>query len=441
MSGESIALRANRLWSHGNLLEDVTVAVEAGKISGVFGRARGGERMGDVLPGSMAGKVGLEGLTREDGWTVLQMDEGVTLMPGMIDCHVHLVFPGDGSELHDALKPDDHTLLLRASDNAARALGAGVTTLVDAGAPGDIIFPLARGIESGVARGARVIPAGAPITITGGHCWPMGGQADTKEEVVTRVRAQMRDGAQLIKVMGTGGGTPGTNSYVPVYPREVLEAIVAEARRLDRRTLIHSGATVATRAAVRAGFDVIFHAHFHRSDGSLVYDDSLVEEMLSAGTWVNPTLWVNRVLGEVAEREARDGVRGAAERAETHKKRYDGQRENVARMFEAGVRPLMGSDSGWGHASFEDGLLRELQCASELGMSAESLLDLVTDGAAGFLGRDDLGALKPGAVADVVGVAGSPWREIRDLEAVEFVMSGGAVYAARFPSQTEGEVR
>ncbi len=439
MSEEVITLRAKRLWSEGRRLEDVTGAVEAEKVSGVFGRTPPGGPNGGVLPGSLAGKVGPEGLTPQDGWKVLQMGEEVSLIPGMIDCHVHLVFPGDGSGLHRALQPDGYTLLLRASDNAARALGAGVTTVVDAGAPGSVIFPLAEGIESGVTRGARVIPAGAPITITGGHCWPMGGEADTEEEVVARVRAQMRDGAKLIKVMGTGGGTPGTNSYVPVYPKEVLEAIVAEARRLDRRTLIHSGATVATRAAVRAGFDVIFHAHFHRSDGTLVYDDSLVDEMLSEGTRVNPTLWVNRVLGEVAQREARDGVRGAAERAEMRNERYEGQKENVTRMFEAGVRPLMGSDSGWGHVSFEDGLLRELQCASDLGMSAEDLLDLATAGAAEFLGRDDLGKIRAGAVADIVGVGGSPWRDIADLGMVEFVMSGGSVYTSRFPLGSSDE--
>lgn len=427
MSRDGLVLRAATLWSDGRLLEGAAVAVEDGKVTGVFGRDSEGDLASEVVSGSRAGKVGLEGMTEADGWAVVDLGPR-SLLPGLIDCHVHTVFPGDGSVLHDALGVADSELLLRAAENGRRALRAGVTTVVDVGAPPQVIFPLVRAVEEGVLHSARIIPAGPPVTITGGHCWPMGGEADSKEDVVTLVRRTMRDGAALIKVMGTGGGTPGTNSFLPVYPQETLEAIVAEARRLGRRTLIHSGATLATRSAVRAGFDVIFHGHFHRGDGSLVYDRGVVAEMIEAGTHLNPTLWVNRVVREVAEREAREGVSGAQKRSEIQRAKYRGQTENVSRMLEAGVSMLMGSDSGWGHVDFSEGLIREMECFSELGSADGDLLRLATRGAAEFLEREDLGGIFPGAAADILGVCGKPWEGIPDLRKTDFVMTRGEIF-------------
>jgi len=292
-----IALRANTLWSNDTILSRPVVFIEGSVITGVMGTTSSENHHQDVVPKSHAsrycGTEGEQGLTAQqlkaDAWRLVELGE-LTLLPGLIDGHVHTVMPGTGMELMPAMETATSQLLLRAAMNIRRALTKGVTTVVDMGGPADVVFPLAEAVSSGEFIGARVLAAGPPVTITGGHCWPWGGEADSAADVVLAVRKHVKAGAKLIKIMGTGGGTPGTNAYLPQYSEDILKEIVNEARRSARMTAIHTGATAATRKAVLAGVDLVVHGHFHNPDGTLSFNEDVAAMMAEHRTAINPTL-------------------------------------------------------------------------------------------------------------------------------------------------------
>ncbi len=149
---------------------------------------------------------------------------GATLLPGLIDVHTHLILPGTGVAIMDYAQTPDELMLLVAARNAALALRSGVTTLVDLGAKGELTFRLRDAIARGIAAGPRLVLCGRALTITGGHGWPWLGEADGTDGVRQAVRQLCKEGADLIKVMVTGGGTPGTDGRRPSY---------AELRRCD----------------------------------------------------------------------------------------------------------------------------------------------------------------------------------------------------------------
>ena len=172
---------------------------------------------------------------------------GATILPGLIDTHVHLNLPGIGLTLEEAMREGEEVLLATSMGNAAQALGAGITTVRD-GRLGSSVFAARRTLELGYAKGAKVIASGPPITITGGHCWQMGGEADGIEGVRRKVRQLCRQGADLVKVMASGGGTVGTKSWLPAFTRDEMSALVDEAHRNERRVTVHClcGASVTT---------------------------------------------------------------------------------------------------------------------------------------------------------------------------------------------------
>src|SRR6266567_3298334 len=137
---------------------------------------------------------------------------GLSVVPGLIDCHVHLVFSCMDHPLSDLYAEDDQQLLLRGVAGARQALGAGITTLRDLGGRGGVTFRLRDAIASGLIAGPRILAAGSPITITGGHCHFLGLEADGEAAVRVAARRQLKAGANCLKIMATGGRmTPGTH--------------------------------------------------------------------------------------------------------------------------------------------------------------------------------------------------------------------------------------
>lgn len=143
--------------------------------------------------------------------------EGCTLMPGMINCHSHTVMPGDGTPIEEAMQGSDDMLLLRASRNAMWALEAGVTTLADLGGRNDVTFTLRQAIDAGVVTGSKLLLAGRAITSKRGHCWLWNGEVENEEFLRRLARELFAQGADLLKIMGTGGGTRGTNPSAPQF--------------------------------------------------------------------------------------------------------------------------------------------------------------------------------------------------------------------------------
>ncbi len=352
---------------------------------------------------------------------------GCTILPGLIDAHVHLNLPGDGSTLEEAVRESDGVLTATATLNAVRALNAGITTVRDLGAARGTVFDVRRALTLGHGPGARIVACGQPLTITGGHCWYLGGETDGEDGVRRTVRAMCKAGADYIKVMATGGGTLGTMSWRPSFSRGELMALADEAHRQERTITAHCLCAEAMDWVVDAGFDGIEHASFlvDRS-GRQVFDPRVAARVAEAGIPCTTTLAV----GDYTLRHLRSlTAPTAAEQA--MRDRWERMAEDNLRQFgqmrEAGVTWVAGTDAGWRHTAIE-GMATELALMQAGGMTAAEAIRAGTAVAAEVSGiAETVGTLRPGMVADVLVVAGNPLEDVRTLEQVRLVLQAGAI--------------
>jgi imidazolonepropionase-like amidohydrolase len=233
------------------------------------------------------------------------------------------------------------------------------------------------------------------------------------------VRTLCKEGADLIKVMVTGGGTPGTNGRRPSYTQAELDAIVDEAHARERRVWGHCTATTGIERALNASFDVIAHCQFFEPDGTLAFDERLARRIADQGVYVNPTLQINRILlGDRVPAERRPALAAWT----TH---YPNFARNVVKLRDLGVRLLCGSDCGWGYLTFDETWL-ELEALVAAGLTPLEALASTTGTAADALGLgDETGSLCPDLAADLLVVAGDPTADIRATRAVQAVWCGG----------------
>jgi imidazolonepropionase-like amidohydrolase len=354
---------------------------------------------------------------------------GSTLVPGLIDTHTHLTMNGSGVPLPPSLEGNDGILLAQAAASARIHLHSGVTTVVDAGARGSIAFDLVASRRLGLIEAPRLIVAGRPITRTGGHAWPMGHEADGPADVRKAARQMLKEGADFIKIMATGGGTPGTYPHRPSYHLDELRVAAEEAHENGKLAVAHSSATEGHRRCLDAGIDIIYHGHFYEADGMLRFNADVARRLANEPVYVNPTLWVNGGRVEALAQKARSGRLTDDEQKalETRTTRYAGQRENVGRMAELGVRLIAGTDAGFALYPFGD-LVTELEEMVACGISAASALQSATRMAAEALRIDaTVGSLAPGKMADLLIVDGDPIGDISALRSVQAVVLGGEV--------------
>ena len=387
-----------------------------------------------VVRGDEIQAVGRQGeIELPDGPAVetISAGPGQTIMPGMVDVHTHLTMPGDGTPYQTFMQRSDGVLLMQAARNARTHLLSGVTTVADTGARGRVVFALREAIDRGLLEGPRLVLCGRPITRTGGHCWFLGGEADGAQAISHVARKLLKEGADIIKIMATGGGTIGSYPYRPSLRTEELAAAVNEAHAVGKKAIAHVSASEGIKRAIDAQMDVIFHCHFYNADGTLAFVDDLAHRIAGAGIEVNPTLYVNGVYVDLLEQKAeREGLE-SHERTQlkVRTERYAGQRENVGRLVERGVTLIAGSDAGWGHYPFGD-LVTELREMVRVGMRASEAVLAATSWAAGALGVGHVvGSLASGMKADLLIVNGDPTRDIEALRNVDTIMLGGRVLA------------
>ena len=350
---------------------------------------------------------------------------GSTLLPGLIDCHVHLNLPADGSPVLDIEEQSDTTLSALSMNNAHIALEAGVTSLRDCGGRRKINVDLRNAIENYGMAAPGLVVCGPPITITGGHCWFFGGEAEGVAGVRRKVRELIKQDVNFIKVMAAGGGTPNTLSWQPAFSQEELNAIVEEAHLHDLKASAHCLNREATLRAVRAGFDQIEHAGFLLDrHGNQQYEPEVAEALIEAQVVVCPTLAVGLyVLKYLEEREE-------LSTEEVHQlERWRGMlTQNVAhlaQMLGDGLRVVAGTDAGWRWTPF-DALVNELELMAEAGMSNAAVIEAATSKAAAALGlADSVGRLTTDMVADIIAVRGNPLKELATLRQVNMVMKAG----------------
>jgi imidazolonepropionase-like amidohydrolase len=392
----AVAYRAARVFdgTSEGVIEDGAVVVEDGRIASV-GPARG------LSPNTEAVDLG-----------------DVTLMPGLVDAHVHLVWDASAKP-HEVVERESRALtVLRCAKNAALHLRVGVTTVRDLGATDGLSIDVARAVELGLLPGPRVVAAGRAIAMTGGHGWFLGREADGADAVRRAAREEMKAGAACIKLMASGGvyghaEEPGSPQLTP----EEMRAGVEEAHKAGRRVAAHAYSTAAIGNALEAGVDSIEHGSF--------LDRDTAEMMRETGTWLVPTMSVYAAMSEKGpELGAPEYIqRKTAEVLEASRRAF-------RLALDAGVPMAAGTDCGApGHPH---GTLREeLKLMVEAGATPQQALKFGTSGAARLLGLgNELGTLGPGKRADVLAVGGDPLRDIHALDEVRLVLRDGVEVAS-----------
>ena len=351
-----------------------------------------------------------------------------TILPGLVDAHTHLVAPGDGTLGDDVAKEDDDILLLQAAKNARTLLHSGVTTLRENGAKGQVAFSLREGIRRQLAPGPRMVICGRPIAITGGHMGYFGSEADGEAAVRAEVRKLLKEGADYIKIVASGGSTRTSDPNRASYTVAELVAMTDEAHRHGKLTAAHCTSAQAVQNCLDADVDMIIHCIFTEPDGTYRFRPDLVERLVAAKAWVNPTLYVMKAgidrLREAREREGQLTPDLVAQ-LEDSRRALDVRVDAVRRMSEAGVRMTAGSDSPWGwYAPGE--FVHEIHMLAQAGLSYSDAIVAGTAGAADSIGVGGLaGRLAPGRLADFMVVRGDPTREITALWDVLDVYQAG----------------
>lgn len=364
-----------------------------------------------------------------EGAPVVRLDyPGGTLLPGLIDTHVHLNGFGDGRGGDDLAQLPDALLLLQTAQNARRHLESGVTTLRECGAKGRTTFMVRQAAAQGITAAPRLVLCGRPITITGGHLWYFGEEADGVDAVRQSVRRLVKEGADFIKIVATGGSTRSSHATRAAFRPDEMRALVEEAHRFGKPTAAHCAATEGILNALDAGVDTIIHCVFREIDGSTRFRPEVAQRLADQGVWVDMTLAQSgarerRLHAQQARGEALS-AKEESELASLAAARHV-RREHFERLLELGVRMVSGSDSSW--AAYPIGEFQyEVIDHAEWGMGSMAAILSATRDAASCLGIERVtGTLEAGKAADVLVVDGDPVAEIRALLRVRDVFAGG----------------
>lgn len=349
---------------------------------------------------------------------------GRTILPGLIDAHVHLVFSAGEDPRLDLLAEDDDQLFDRAVANAQGALCAGFTLLRDCGGRGTVTQQVRDAIASGRVVGPRILSGGVAITTPMGHLHFMGMGVAGVEEVTEAVRGQLARGVDFIKVMASGGNmTPGSDHRLAQYSEEELRALVEQAHDQGKVVAAHVHSAEAIRRAFEAGIDTFEHCSWVGQDGGDGYDGALVKRMARKGVVASPA--VGNTYRQTPEELSPDPARQAFYR-EFRKNRFGVAR----RMHEAGVRLIFGTDAGTRRTRFQETALSFPIFVEHFGLTPLEAIVAATGQSAEVLGvAGDLGTLQVGKKADLVVVDGDPVVDLSALCRVHMVFRQGELVA------------
>ena len=369
-------------------------------------------------------------VSSQDAWRELDGAEsyevhhfpGGTILPGLIDGHVHLsLSAGESAEavLEEYMESDDLRLAAMAIENGHRCLSGGVTTVRDCGGPGTLIQALRDAIAAGVTGGPRVVASGMPITTTGGHCHFFGLRVDDEAQIKAAVRQLVEDDADVIKVMATGGRmTRNSNIFQPQYTAAEMTVLVDEARRLERKVASHALSIEGIRNSVTAKVDTIEHCNWQNPQGVWSFDEELLAQMAAQGTHVSITL-----VGYM--RDAYSAWRAdpaGAPLPPVLKRRFELEGE----MFARGMKVFITSDAGVPGSHFAELHRSAAVAVGWLGLEPLTAIAAITSRAAEALGvADRVGSVEVGKLADLIVVRGNPVDDIETLADLEATYFGG----------------
>jgi imidazolonepropionase-like amidohydrolase len=356
---------------------------------------------------------------------------GSTLLPGLMDMHVHLTSEYSRSAELDRFKKDGTDVALDGAVYAQRTLLAGFTTVRDLGDSFRASIALRNAINAGKLPGPRIFASGKSIATTGGHADPtngwaahLGGRVGPTEGVVDgpwdaaeAVRQRYKEGSDTIKITATGGVLSIAKSGLnPQFTEEEIRAIVTTARDYGFKVAAHAHGAEGMKRAVRAGVDTIEHGTF--------MDDETMALMKQRGTFYVPTISAGRW---VFDRSQEAGFFPEIVRPKAASVGPQIQ-STFAKAWRAGVPILFGTDTGVS-AHGDNG--REFRYMVEAGMPPMAAIKSATSATARFLEIDDrLGSVQVGKIADLVGVPGDPLGDITVMERVNLVIKDGVVHKA-----------
>ncbi|MGH3359717.1 MAG: amidohydrolase family protein [Nocardioidaceae bacterium] len=339
-----------------------------------------------------------------------------TLLPGLVDAHVHLCCDSAPGALERLSELDEPEVEATIEDSLAAHRASGVTTVRDLGDRGWAVIDW-RDRHADGTNLPTVVGSGPPITSPKGHCWNMGGEANGVDELTRAVHERAERRVDLVKVMASGGaGTPGTDLFSPQFSVGELRAVVEESHARGLAVTAHAHALEAIRGAVAAGVDGIEHCSFLGPVGVDV-DGVVVSDLIESRIAVCPTLGMAPGVApppHVLELMRKAGVT------------YEGRVRTVGALFRAGVRLVSGSDGGIDPGKPHGVLPRAVMSLVDGGIPASDALASATSIAADACGLGARkGRIRPGLDADLVVVGGDPLTDIAALQNVRVVYIGG----------------
>jgi imidazolonepropionase-like amidohydrolase len=354
---------------------------------------------------------------------------GSYVFPGLIDCHTHLTARADKYDEINLFKDTPFTAAINGVVNAKKTLDAGFTTVRDVGSPPFAAVDLRNDIDAGFIPGPRIVASGPPLSITGGHgdlnnfspevrpmMYPADRDfsiADGPEQVQQTVRAQVKYGVDVIKILASGGVlSKGDQPGAPQYTLAELKVAAETAHQAGRKIAAHAHGTQSIKWAIEAGIDSIEHAS--------LADDESIRMAKEHGTFFVMDIYNDDYILQEAPKfglpqEQIDKERGLGR----------AQRETFRRAWKGGVKMAFGTDAGvYPHGDNA----KQFHYMVMYGMTPAEAVQAATVRAAELIGRSsDVGELTPGHYADLIAVTADPMQHVEALEHVAFVMKGGAI--------------
>ncbi len=401
-AAETVVVTADRMVDvlAGRTVEDPVIVVTDGRIAAV-------------------GTAGAQQPSIRQDWKRIDLP-GKTLLPGLIDMHVHLDSnPRYGG--YTGLQFTDTFWVAQGVQNARDMLEAGFTTVRNVGSDNYSDVGYKQAIDEGLMAGPRIVPAAHALSATGGHCdqtyfppsFNAKGKAvgDGPQELRNRVREQRKYGAEVIKVCATGGVfSRNTEPGQQQLSEDELRAIAEEAHQWGLRVAAHAHGAAGIKAAIRAGIDTIEHASLIDAEG--------IRLARERGAWLVMDIFnTEYTLAEGAKNGVlEDNLRKDREIAQL-------QRDNFRAAHRAGAKMAFGTDAGVMPHGSAGGQFRWMV---QYGMTPMEAIQSATRNAAQALGRErDVGAIAVGRWGDIIAVDGDPLADVRVLEDVDVVIKGG----------------
>ncbi|SDP30846.1 Imidazolonepropionase [Actinopolyspora xinjiangensis] len=393
-----LLVSAERMWTGTteHLVEDGAVLVERGLITAVGPRAELAESAPDAHAYDFPGH---------------------TILPGLINAHVHLSLDAGAEPINTLLASEDDELLNGMAERAEQALDAGTTTVRDLGDRNGTAIRIRDAVARGELTGPRILAAGPPLTVHGGHCWFLGGEVERDENSLRRAVARRAElGADTVKVMASGGQiTPNSPAmWQSQFSGDELRVIVDESRRHGLPVAAHAHGSDAITDAVAAGVTTVEHCTWLGPDG-MDEREPVIRAMRDSGIRV--------CAGQSRNWHGLGAVVGEDLARRFHRR--------LSNLVEAGVGVIIGTDAGLRDSVFHD-FAGALGLYEHLGFDNERILRMATSEAAEALGLGRLtGRVVPGLRADLVVVRGDPLARLSDLGEVALTIANGTPHHPR----------